>query len=224
MMKPQKKLVLFTCLIFGIIVGTTFAINRSVLPDAIPINVKGQPTIGYAQARVHVVVFEEPKCSSCREYNNTIFPKIKSEYIDNNKIRYTVIPVCFLPNSMPAANALLSIYYADHMYTNSDLYFTFLDYIYYCGPEEHVDWAKKEKLLEMADDASPAINLVQLGKDIDKNTYRVNIEKNTEYAASIMGGVVSTPTVYVNGIKVQSLTYDGISRLINNVLERKGVH
>lgn len=222
-MKPQKKLVLWTLLVFVTIIGSGYYINRSTLPDGIHINTKDQPTIGYPRARVHVVVFEEPKCSSCKEYNGAIFPKIKENFIDSNKILYTVIPVSFLPNSMPAANALLSVYNADPSYTNSDLYFTFLDYMYDCGPEEYVDWAKKPKLLEMAQDASPAINLIQLGSDIERDTYRWQIEKNTRYAANIMGGIVSTPTVYVEGIKVDSLTYNEISRIINEVLQRKGV-
>lgn len=219
-----RLLVWITLAALLVVVGVTLFITRSQLPEGIAINIKGQPTIGYPKAKVHVVVFEEPKCTNCREYNSQIFPKIKEEFIDTNKITYTVVPVAFLPGSMPAAIALLCVYYADPMYPNPDLFFTYLDYMYDHQPDEHTDWASVDRLIGLAQAASPAINIQQLRKCISLETYRIKIEKNTEYGRNIMSGRIMTPTVYVNGIEVQEVTYEEISRLIKEVLEHEGVH
>lgn len=205
-------LALFITISSGIVIAA-----RSKLPPPVAINYIGHPTIGYTKAKIHVVVFEEPKCSNCREYSETIFPKIKKEFIDTNKITYTVIPVSFLPGSMNAAMALLCVYNADPLYPNSELFFDYLDYVYKNQPSEKIDWATTEKLIEMAQKTSPAINPSQLKKCIDMQTYRVKIQKNTEYGKKVMGGTISTPTVFVNGIEVQSLTYSGVRDLINEV-------
>jgi protein-disulfide isomerase len=219
--KPPRFLFLFTCLLVLAVSGLIY-FNRPQLPPSITINTKGQPTIGYEKARVHVVVFEEPKCSSCREFNNDIFPSLKKSFIDTNLIRFTVVPVAFLPGSMPAANATLCVYYENPLYPNDELFFKYLDYIYRNEGEKHTDWATVTTLLDLAKATSPAINLQNLKEGIEKEIYRVHIERNTAYGAQLMGGMIVTPTVYVNGIKVESLTWENVRKLIIEVLEHEG--
>jgi len=218
-----KRLVLFTFAIFVLILALGCFFNKPTLPDAITLKVDGQPTIGYPKAKVHVVVFEEPKCVNCREFSEEIYPLLKKDYIDTNKITYTVVPVSFLPGSMPASNALLCTYYSDPVYPNNELFFTYLKYIYAHQPDEHTDWATTEKLLEFAKEASPAIDLSKLQKCIDHETYRVQVEKNNAFGKSIMGGVLSTPTMYINGIEVKQLDYSSVEELIKKLLEKEGL-
>jgi len=220
--KPPKVLFSLTCVLF-LIVSSVVYFSRPQLPPAITINTKGQPTIGYAKARVHVVVFEEPKCSNCRDFTNQIFPSVKKDFIDTNKIRYTVIPVAFLPGSMPAANAALCVYYENPLYPNDDLFFKYLDFMYKHEGSESTDWATPATLLEFAKATSPAIHLKNLQNGIEKETYRVQIEKNTAYGSQLMGGAIVTPTVYVNGIRVSDLSWDNLRKLIVEVLEHEGV-
>lgn len=219
-----RPLVLLTFAVFLIAAGFIYYLSSSELPPAVTVSTEGQPTIGYPKAKVHVVVFEEPKCSNCREFNQDIYPVIKKKFIDKNKITYTVIPVSFLPGSMPAAVALLCVYYADRDYPNDEMFFKYLDYIYAHQPNEYSDWATPEKLVEFAQKTSPAIRTEPLKKCIEMETYRVQIQKNTKYGKEVMGGKISTPTVYVNGIELEEITPDGIIKLIKEVLEHEGVH
>lgn len=223
-MRYFKLLVVATVVILLGVSAYIYYCCQTTLPDAVEINTEGQPTIGYPKARVHVVVFEEPKCSNCREYNEQIFPIIKKKYIDTNKITYTVVPVAFLPGSMPAAVALLCVYHENPDYPNSDMFFKYFDYMYDHQPDEYSDWAKVPKLQEFAEKTSPAINTDKLKKCVDMESYRIQIEKNTQMGRDVMGGVISTPTVYVNGIEVKELTADELSKVINTVLEHEGVH
>lgn len=119
--KPPRTLQFWSIVFMILLAVVVIQWNHTHLPKGIQINTEGQPTIGYPKARVSVVVFEEPKCRNCKIYNNRVFPDIKRLFIDTNKIRYTVIPVSFLPNSMPAAVALLCAYHKDSEYPNNDL-------------------------------------------------------------------------------------------------------
>lgn len=222
-LKSPRALLWLTCVIL-FAVSTTVHFSRKQLPPAIHLNTTGQPTLGYAKARVHVVVFEEPKCSHCRDFNNEIFPTLKKDYIDTHKIQYTVIPVSFLPGSMAAAIATLCVYYENPLYPNDDLFFKYVDFMYRHQPKIESNWVTPAKLLQFAKATSPAINLDQLSAGIAKEEYRVQVERNTAYGAQIMGGEILTPTVYVNGIRVDDISLDNIRKLIIKVLEHEGVH
>lgn len=214
MQRPPKILVISTAIIFVILIGIGTYFNHHSPKKAIRLQVSDQPTIGYAKAKIKVVVFEEPKCSNCKEFNAEIYPQIKKDFIDTNKIQYTVIPVCFLPGSMPAAVALLCTYSADQGYPNSPQFFAFLDYMFKNEPDEHLDWATSDALVKMAEAASPAIDLNRLRNCIEQEKFRIQIMKNTEYGKKIMGGIITTPTLYVDGVKIEELTYSNIKEQI----------
>ncbi|HEY4832562.1 MAG TPA: thioredoxin domain-containing protein [Waddliaceae bacterium] len=222
-LKPPRLLFWGTFFLLSAL-STTIYFSRSQLPPSIPISTRGDPTLGYAKARVHVVVFEEPKCSHCRIFNADIFPVIKKEFIDTNKIRYTIVPVSFLPGSMPAAIATLCVYYENSLYPNDTLFFKYLDYIYQHQTIEKVDWSTPEKLVEFAQATSPAIELKKLKTCIERESYRVQIEKNTEYGQEVMGGTLITPAVFVNGIRLKDISLEEVRKLIKEVLDHEGVY
>lgn len=220
--QPPRRLFLVTLCILLLTAIITPILYHEALPSSIQINTVGQPTLGYSQAPVHLVVFEEPKCPECKQFSLEVFPKIKENYIDTNKIKYTLITVSFLPNSLPAAVALLSVYHSDPQFPNDELYFAYFHHIYQHQPPETIDWATTDTLMRMASATSPAININQLKHSILTQKYRIEVEKNTLYAQEIMGGRIITPTVYVNGIKADSLSYGSIKTLIDHVLKRNG--
>lgn len=220
---PPRILVLLSVGIMVVISAWAIYVEQSTLPEGLKIDVAGQPTVGYPRAVVSVVVFEEPKCSNCKIFNNTVVPKIKKDFIDTSKIRYTVIPVSFLPNSMPVAVALLCAYHKDPKNTNDDLFFKFLDYIYQNQPPEYLDWASLDKLEEMAKATSPAISLKKLQSCVEHEGYRNQIVKNTEYGGELMNGTLSTPSVFVDGIATDDNSYASIQELIKKALDEKGV-
>ncbi|WP_068471218.1 DsbA family protein [Candidatus Protochlamydia phocaeensis] len=202
---------------------TSLAADSS--PAQTSITIQGQPTIGYPKAPVQVVALLEPKCPDSKRYNNASFPKLEEEFINTNKIRYTVIPVSFLPNSMPAAIALWCVYNQEPEYPNADLFFKYLNYIYKNQPPERENWATIERLQKFAAATSPAIQLDRLKDCIEMEKYRVQIEKNTAYGNRLMNGHLSTPTIFVEGVKVENkddtIDYDKLKKAILDALERK---
>lgn len=219
---PLRALILSSLTIVIILVTSTFLFGKTSLPTSIEIDTVGQPTMGSPQAVVHVVVFEEPKCPACARFSNNIFPALKQKFIDTKKILYTVIPVSFITNSMPVAVALLCAYHQDEVHPNSAQFFQYLEYIFRNLPSEATDWATIENLEKMAKEASPAIDLTKLRSCVEKETYRKQITKNTQYGASIMNGRLTTPSVFVNGIKAEESSIEYLSKMIEDTYKEKG--
>lgn len=184
-----------------------------------------QPTMGYPKAKVQVVSLLEPKCPDSKTYNNQVYPKFEEEFINTNKVRYTVVPVSFLPHSMPAAIALLCVYNQDSQYPNSDLFFNYLNYIYKNQPPERENWATVETLQKFAAATSPAIQLDRLKDCIANEKYRIQIEKNTAYGNQLMNGHLSTPTIFVDGVKVENkddtIDWEKLKAAIEQALQKK---
>lgn len=170
-----------------------------------------QPTIGSSSAKVHVVVFEEPLCSHCKKFTLNVFPKIKKDYIDTGKIRFTVIPVSFLSGSMPSAVALLCA-----QAQNNDLFFSYLHTLY-----EKMEPNIQPNLMALAKQTSPKLNGAKLKVCLEKNTYRKQIEDNTHYGTVIMGRL-TTPAVFVDGVLVDDNSFEVIAKKIKMAIKNRG--
>lgn len=212
---------------FFIVLAISVTGHADENPNPSLVDTKMQPTIGYPKAPVQVVALLEPKCPDSKNYNNTVFPKLEEEFINTNKVRYTVIPVSFLPNSRPAAIALLCVFNQNTQYPNNDLFFKYLNYIYKNQPSEKDNWATVETLQKFAAATSPAIQLGQLKKCIEMEDYHIQIEQNTVYGNSLMKGHLSTPTLFVDGVQVDSkddaISFEILKKAITEALQNKKV-
>ena len=124
------------------------------------IDTNGQPTLGKADAKVQIVIFEDLKCIACRNFNNNILPKIRQDYIDTGIANYTVINLAFIPGSMPAANAARCLYKE-----NPEWFFKFVDNVYQHQPPEKQNWATIPQLIEFAN-VIPNVNTEKLSQCI----------------------------------------------------------
>ncbi len=210
-------LVLLSALVWGLV-----KYNQIAETEKIALNTAGQPTIGNANAKVKVVVFEEPKCPGCRRFNNAAFPVIHKDFIETNKIQYTVIPISFLPDSMNAAVALYCVYNQDPKQPNADLYMAFFNYIYQHQPPEILNWATVDNLMDMAKKASPAIDIDKLKSCINNEKYRVQVVENTQYATKLSDGHLAAPAVFVNGKKWNGVGIEDLKGVINAKLKDEG--
>lgn len=198
-------------LILLILILVIFGIRHYFLkPKVVEIETTHQPTIGSPAAATHVVVFEEIKCGDCKEFNDIVFPKIKQEFIDTHQIRYTVIPVSFLSDSMGASIALVCVYNQDPGYPNADLFFKLLDFLY------NHPWTSDENLIEISQSASPSIDLGKLKNCIAQESFRKQVESNTAYAKKLQRGTLVVPSVYIDGKRIDPPTYEKIAEVIRS--------
>lgn len=212
--KAHRPLFWFTIGALLVASGIAFSYAERQLPPKVELSVVGQPTLGDPKAEVQVVLFEEPKCPHCKRFTTQVFPKLKENYIDTHKITFTIVPVSFIHGSMPAALALACVQKQD-----TKLFFTFLDYMYKHQPEENSDWATEDNLLAMAKAASPAINVAKVKRCFDDPAFLTQIEQNTHYGTKLMGHL-TTPTIYVSGMKADDVSYESIVKLIDASLEK----
>lgn len=170
-----------------------------------------QPMLGNPKAKAHIVVFEDLKCTNCKIYNNTLFPKLKSAFIDTGKANYTIINLAFIPGSMPAANAARCLYAQNKAY-----FFPFVEYVFLNQPDETEDWATPSTLLQFAKTSVPKAQLESLSQCLIEGRYNRVILNNLKIASEAMDGKIATPALFVNGVAVQNLNFDSIAKLVKH--------
>jgi protein-disulfide isomerase len=178
--------------------GTVFSIDTT-----------HQPTEGNPAAKVHIVAFEDLKCIACKNFNNTVLPSIRKEYVEPGVAQYTVINLAFIPGSMPAANAARCLYTQ-----NPAWFFTFVDNIYRNQPPENEDWATIPKLMAFAA-VIPDVDKDKLSRCIYESPYNDFIQNNFKQASRLQGESVSTPAIYVNGRFIDPPTLKNLEQAIN---------
>ncbi len=213
---PEKSnrrfiLVVIAVVIIAILAIIFFHHRNNITPTGSVqnINYAGLPTVGKADAPNQILAIEDLKCHGCMIYNNTVYPQLKKELIDTGKASYHVLLVSFLPGSEPAANAALCLYEQDPAY-----FFQFVHDSYANQPPETEDWATPARLMQIARASTPNANFNKLSQCMLSNKYAGQLKKNIEYGGKLLGGVLSTPTLFVNGRKVNLPTMSGIKPLL----------
>lgn len=185
--------------------------NRKLLPKAVSIDTSNQPTMGNDKAKLHIVAFEDLKCSNCMRYNRNVFPKIYDDYIKPGKAKYTVMNVAFIPGSMPAANAARCVYDQNHQ-----AFFDYVKYIYDHQPPETENWATIPTLMLFATHV-PGVNQDKLAQCLVKSPYNQIFTNNLNILKNAMQPPIGTPTLFVNGVKVDPLTWEQFQHVMKGL-------
>lgn len=150
--------------------------------------------MGSASAPVKVVEFGDFQCPGCKFFHDNILPQIKSKYISTGKVEfeYKDFPVhATAPISHNAAHCAAvqgkSEEYMDLLYANIDAQ-TIADLKIY---------ADKVGLDKDA-----------FGKCVDSNEFAGTVKANQNEGMS--KGVNGTPTIFVNGVEVSSISEPSI--------------
>lgn len=183
------------------------------------LNIAGQPTLGNPHATVHVVLFEEPLCPSCKEFSETVVPVIKSTFAHTGRISFTAVPVSFLPHSMPLAEAWLSVYHQDPDQPDPALFFDFVSYCYTHQPTES-QYLGEADIVALARGASSKINIELLIKSLRNNSWHEQVEENTRYGSKLLGGRLTTPSLFINGIMIRDNSLNNVITEIHHELSR----
>ena len=168
-------------------------------------------TLGTANAPVTITEFASMTCPHCAAFNETVFPKIKSEYIDPGKIRYIFRE--FPLDIKAAAGSMLSRCIAKD---DAAKYFAVTDMLF----RQQNDWVMK----------NTAESLSRIGKQAGLSQQQVDdclkdqalldkIAADQKYAADVLK-VDSTPTFFVNGEKIKGETsFEEFDKRIKSLLK-----
>ena len=167
--------------------------------------------LGPANAPVTITEYASMTCPHCAAFNETVFPKIKSEYIDTGKIRYVFRE--FPLDIKAAAGSMLSRCIAKD---DSGKYFAVTDMLF----RQQNDWVMKNTTETLARIGKQAGLSQQAVEDCLKNQGLLDkIAADQKYAAEVLK-VNSTPTFFVNGEKIKGETsFEEFDKRIKSLLK-----
>jgi protein-disulfide isomerase len=153
--------------------------------------------LGPANAPVTITEFASMTCPHCAAFNDTVFPKIKSEYIDTGKIRYVFRE--FPLDIKAAAGSMLARCIAKD---DAGKYFAVIDMLF----KQQNEWVLKnttETLIRIGKQAGLSQQAVE---DCLKDQALLDkIATDQKYASEVLK-VDSTPTFFINGEKIKGET------------------
>jgi protein-disulfide isomerase len=136
-------------------------------------------------------------CPHCAAFNETVFPKIKSAYIDTSKVRYVFRE--FPLDIKAAAGSMLSRCIAKD---DSAKYFAVTDLLF----KQQSDWVMKNTTETLTRIGKQAGLSQQAVEDCLKNQALLDkIAADQKYASEVLK-VDSTPTFFINGEKIKGET------------------
>src|SRR3954451_13491988 len=153
--------------------------------------------LGPKDAAITITEYASMTCPHCAAFTNTVFPKIKSAYIDTNKIRFVFRE--FPLDIKAAAGSMLARCIAKE---DSGKYFAVIDMLF----KQQNEWVLKnttETLIRIGKQAGLSQQAVE---DCLKDQALLDkIAADQKYASEVLK-VDSTPTFFLNGEKIKGET------------------
>ena len=167
--------------------------------------------LGPATSPVTITEYASMTCGHCANFNETVFPKIKSEFIDTGKIRYVFRE--FPLDIKAAAGSMLARCIANG---DSGKYFAVVDMLF----KQQNDWVMK----------NTAETLTRIGKQAGLSQQAVEaclkdqalldkIAADQKFASEVLK-VNSTPTFFINGEMIKGGTsFEEFDKKIKSLLK-----
>jgi protein-disulfide isomerase len=153
--------------------------------------------LGPANAPVTITEFASMTCPHCAAFNDTVFPKIKSEYVDTGKVRYVFRE--FPLDIKAAAGSMLARCIAKD---DAGKYFAVVDMLF----KQQNDWVMKNTTETLTRIGKQAGLSQQAVEDCLKDQALLDkIAADQKYASEVLK-VDSTPTFFINGEKIKGET------------------
>lgn len=176
------------------------------------VDLTDQPFMGAADAPVTVVEFGDYDCPYCQMFEQSIFPALKTQYIETGKVKFYFINYAFLgPESELAAAAARAVYEQD-----PQAFWRYHRALFNARGDGSQEWATPEKLVALAEQVVPEIDADALREALEQNTYRNRIQADLEMGRR--AGVRGTPSIFVNGRLLTDPSYDTIRKAIEQAL------
>ncbi len=157
-----------------------------------PVNITlkdGTPFLGNADAKVTVVEFADYQCPFCEQWYKTVWPELKSKYVDTGKIKFVYQDFAFLGADSTTASE------AAQCAEEQGKFWEYHDYLFNNQGTENTGWATADHQKEFA--KALKLNTSKFNQCLDKHTYAQEVQDQTSAGRSY--GVTGTPTVFVNG-------------------------
>jgi len=202
---------------------TRFDLNTDPYAEIMKkIDVSGRPTRGNKDAKVTVVNYDDFECPFCSRMHSTLFPGLFKEYGDRVLFIYKDYPLeevhPWAVHAAVNANCLAA--------QNGDAYWDYADYLH---GNQHAISAEKGRDGQNAElDKRATLQAQKHNLDVAKLQACVKAQDEKGVRASMregdMVGVDATPTMFVNGLKLDgAVPADDVRLALDQALKDAGV-
>ena len=167
-------------------------------------------TVGRDDAPVTLVEYAMFTCPHCAAFNQEIFPRLKTEYIDTGKVRLVFREVYFNKPSLWAAMIARC--------APADRYFGIADLLF----KRQMDWAAA------TDEASMVEKLKSIGRQAGLSDAEMDAcLQDRALAESLVAtyqrhaeedAIDATPMFLINGVKIENLPYEELAKKLDEAL------
>ncbi len=176
------------------------------------LDLSNQPSLGQEGAPVQIALFEDFKCPACGSFTQSVFPQIERQLVDSGQAEVFFVNFPFLgPDSTTAAIATECVYEQDEA-----AFWDYKKFIFRSQGPESQEWATPELLTSLARQNLPSVDADELRTCIDERRYADRVEAESRMGSA--AGVNSTPSVYVNGEKVERPDFNSVSAAVQSAL------
>lgn len=176
---------------------------KEPIPFVQKISADDDPAQGTATAPVTIVMFSDFQCPACSA-THPVLKKVMAQY--GNKIRFVVrdFPLQMHQNAFKAAQAANAA-------NAQGKYFEYIELLY--NNQNSLDTASLKRFA-----AEIGLNQKQFEADLDSGKFVDEVKKDV--SDGIEYGINSTPTIFVNGVKVRSLSVKAFRQAIERALKK----
>jgi protein-disulfide isomerase len=167
--------------------------------------------LGLANAPVTITEYASMTCPHCAAFNDNVFPKIKSEYVDTGKVRYVFRE--FPLDIKAAAGSMLARCIAKD---DAGKYFAVIDMLF----RQQNDWVTKNTTETLTRIGKQAGLSQQAVEDCLKDQALLDkIAADQKFANEVLK-VNSTPTFFINGEMIRGETsFEEFDKRIKSLLK-----
>jgi protein-disulfide isomerase len=172
--------------------------------------------LGSADARVTLIEYASAACPHCAHFHETVFPRLKANYIDTGKVFFIFRETL----TAPAVVALAGFQVARCNGANNDQYFARIGEIF-ADQQQMFATGTMQGVLNTLDEvgAHNGLSPEQVMQCIQDQAGQARIQRFDQ--GSTQFNVTGTPTFILNGQKVEDprvATYDGLSQILDQAL------
>ncbi|MDK8193077.1 DsbA family protein [Paenibacillus sp. UMB7766-LJ446] len=203
----SRKLVIATLLII-LLLGVGYIIydysqNNSVVTEGnanierAP-KVTGQPTLGNENSEITIVEFGDYKCPSCKAWGEQIWPKLKTDYVDTGKVKFSFVNTLFHgEESLLGSSTGEAIFQME-----PKAFWEFHELLFEAQPVSDHDalWLTEGRISDLVSQSFPQIDLAELQLKISSTEVRNEIEKDNQLVTQ--HNIKQTPSIMVNHILI----------------------
>lgn len=175
-----------------------------------------QQKLGLDTAPIKVVKFGDYKCPACKAWETSIYPSLKEDYIETGKVQFYLINFPFLGLDSYLASIAGEIISEQ----NEKSFWKYYELMYKKQGLESGTWANKQFILKLVKEELPEIDYKKFEEKLENHDdylYKVMMDK----AIGISNNVNGTPSIFVDGVQLETNDYESLKALIDSTLKEK---